>query len=84
MAVTATLAGVFTNISEAQQSGTNYVGSVETGPIRVKEDVEQLEIRFGPDMVETSAYFVNINVVDGTAEENTHFTLNSKQICHFR
>ena len=79
VAVTATLAGIFTNISEAQQSGTNYVSFVETGPIRVKEDVEQIEIRFGPDMVETSAYFVNINVVDGTAKENTHFTLNSKQ-----
>ena len=79
VAVTAALAGIFTNISEAQQSGTNYVGFVETGPIRVKEDVERIEIRFGPDMVETSAYFVNIDVMDGTAEENTHFTLNSKQ-----
>ena len=43
VAVTATMAGIFTNISEAQQSD-NYVGFVESVPIRVKEDVEHIEI----------------------------------------
>ena len=80
VAVTATLAGIFTNISEAQT--TNFIGFEEAGPISIKESDIDPSVKFSADR-SLNGVIVNVNVVDGTAIEGTHFDLSSKMFIFF-
>ena len=47
VAVTATLAGIFTNISEAQAAEPNLIGFEEAGPIRITEgDPDRIDFNY--------------------------------------
>ena len=74
VAVTATLAGIFTNVSEAQAAEPNLIGFEEAGPIRITEGDPDRMISITADRGDNST--VELKVVgDSTATEGTHFTI---------